>query len=480
MTSTIPHAVLIPEPAQGHVTPFIHLAKLLHRRGFYITFVNSEYNHRRLLKSRGPNSLNGVDGFRFEAIPDGLPPSDDDDVTQDIAQLCLSQAKHSVVPFRDLLQRLNTTLDSPAVTCVVADGVMTFAYKVAEEMGIPAVLFWTTSACGFMGYLHFAELIRRGYTPFKDESFLTNGYLETRIDWVPGMPNIRLRDFPSFIRTTDPDEAMLNFDGNEAQYARTASGVILNTFDDLENPVLQAMAAIIPNLYTIGPLPLLLAKTQISASVIGSSLWKEDLSCLQWLDTKEAGTVVYINFGSITVVTAEQLKEFALGLRNSGYPFLWVLRPDLVRGEKATLPDDFEGNGKVVSWCEQEEVLAHRAVGAFLTHCGWNSTVESICRGVPMICWPFFAEQTTNCRYACGEWGVGVEMEGEVKREVVERMVKEVMEGEKGLEMRRRAREWKEVAEAAVAQGGSSFAGMERLVHHLRTECFTEYSASSS
>lgn len=167
-----PHAVLVPQPAQGHVTPMLHLAKALHARGFHVTFVNSEYNHRRVLRSRGPGSLDGVDGFRFEAIPDGLPPPSDsghnDDVTQDIAALCLSTTKNSAAPFRALLSRLKENDDgTPPVSCVIADGVMSFAQRVAEEVGVPALLFWTTSACGFVGYLHFAELVRRGYVPLK-------------------------------------------------------------------------------------------------------------------------------------------------------------------------------------------------------------------------------------------------------------------------------------------------------------------------
>ncbi|KAI0494753.1 hypothetical protein KFK09_024896 [Dendrobium nobile] len=477
MASPIPHAVLIPEPAQGHVTPLLQLAKILHHRGFHITFVNSEYNHRRFLRSRGPTSLDGVAGFRFEAIPDGLPSSEDDDVTQDIPQLCLSQAKHSVAPFRELLLRLNSASGSPPVSCVVADGVMTFAQRVAEEMGIPAVVFWTTSACGFMAYLHFAELIKRGYVPLKDESCLTNGYLETPISWIPSMPGIRLKDFPSFIRTTDPNDIMLNFDGNEAQNARTARGLILNTFNELEDSVIQALNSIFPNLYTIGPLPLFISQQTTNNSSISSNLWKEDLSCLQWLDKQEACSVLYVNFGSITVVTGDQLREFAWGLKNSGFPFLWIMRPDLVRGEeKAAIDEVLEGveetgRGKMARWCVQEEVLGHRAVGGFLTHCGWNSTMESICGGVGMICWPFFAEQQTNCRYVCGEWGIGAEIEGDLKRDKVEGIVREVMEGEKGKEIRVRAREWKERARRAVAIGGSSFEGLERLVSFLRNGC---------
>ena len=146
-----PHAVLIPQPAQGHVTPMLHLAKALHARGFHITYVNSEYNHRRLLRSRGPASLAGAAGFRFEAVPDGLPPSDNDDVTQDIAALCLSTTEHSAAPFRDLLARLNATPGAPPVSCVVADGVMSFAQRVAEEMGIRALVFWTRAPADSWG-----------------------------------------------------------------------------------------------------------------------------------------------------------------------------------------------------------------------------------------------------------------------------------------------------------------------------------------
>jgi hypothetical protein len=166
------HAVLIPQPAQGHVTPMLHLAKALHARGFFVTYVNSEYNHRRLLRSSGPGALAGAAGFRFEAVPDGMPESGNDDVTQDIAALCVSTTRHSAEPFRELLVRLNSTPGTPPVSCVIADGVMSFAQRVAEEMGILALVFWTTSACGFMGYLHFAELIRRGYVPLKGTKLL--------------------------------------------------------------------------------------------------------------------------------------------------------------------------------------------------------------------------------------------------------------------------------------------------------------------
>lgn len=161
-----PHLICVPYPAQGHISPMLQLAKLLHFRGFYITFVNTEFNHQRLVRSRGPDSVMGLDDFRFETIPDGLPTLDQDR-TQDIPALSDSIAKNCHPPFLSLLKKLNSTPGAPPVTCIVSDAVMSFTLQAAEELGIPEYLFFTPSACGVMGYLHYAELIERGYIPLK-------------------------------------------------------------------------------------------------------------------------------------------------------------------------------------------------------------------------------------------------------------------------------------------------------------------------
>jgi len=164
-----PHAVCIPYPAQGHINPMLKLAKILHHKGFHITFVNTEFNHRRLLRSRGSHSLDGLLSFRFVTIPDGLPTCDAD-ATQDIPSLCKSTTETCLGPFRDLLAKLNetnNTSNAPPVTCIVSDGIMSFTLAAAQEIGVPEVLFWTTSACGFLGYMHYTTLIEKGFTPLK-------------------------------------------------------------------------------------------------------------------------------------------------------------------------------------------------------------------------------------------------------------------------------------------------------------------------
>lgn len=146
----------------------LKLVKLLHHKGFHITFVNSEFNHQRLLKSRGPNSLSGLPTFQFETIPDGLPPTDLD-ATQDVPSLCSSTHNNCLAPFRELLSRLNNSsaFQVPPVTCIVSDGIMSFTLTAAEEPGIPDVFFWTTGASGFMGYVLYRHLFERGLFPLK-------------------------------------------------------------------------------------------------------------------------------------------------------------------------------------------------------------------------------------------------------------------------------------------------------------------------
>nr|BAG80542.1 glycosyltransferase [Lycium barbarum] len=467
-----PHAVCIPFPAQGHINPMLKLAKILHHKGFHITFVNTEYNHRRLLKSRGPNALNGLSSFRYETIPDGLPPCDAD-ATQDIPSLCESTTTTCLGPFKDLLAKLNNTLEVPPVSCIVSDGVMSFTFAAAQELGVPEVLFWTTSACGFLGYMHYSTIIEKGYTPLKDASYLTNGYLETTLDCIPGMENIRLRDLPSFLRTTNPDEFMVKFVLQETEKARKASAIVLNTFETLESEVLESLRTLLPPVYPIGPLHLLVKHVDDeNLKGLGSSLWKEEPECIQWLDTKEPNSVVYVNFGSITVMTPNQLIEFAWGLANSQQDFLWIIRPDIVSGDEAILPPEFveetKKRGMLASWCSQEEVLNHPAIGGFLTHSGWNSTLESISSGVPMICWPFFAEQQTNCWFSVTKWGVGMEIDNNVKRDEVESLVRELMVGEKGKQMKKKTIEWKNLAQESAKQStGSSYVNIEKVVNDI-------------
>ena len=173
------------------------------------------------------------------------------------------------------------------------------------------------------------------------------------------------------------------------------------------------------------------------------------------------------------IIVIDQV-EFAWGLANSNHYFLWIIRPDLVTGESAVLPLEFSAETKkrgfIAGWCPQERVLNHPSVGGFLTHSGWNSTIESLSAGLPLMCWPFFGDQQTNCRFTCTEWGVGMEIDNDVKRDEIDKLVREFMEGDNGKKWKNKAMEWKILAEKAAAPGGSSSFNLDKLVNVLLSD----------
>ncbi|KAE9454902.1 hypothetical protein C3L33_13190, partial [Rhododendron williamsianum] len=204
------------------------------------------------------------------------------------------------------------------------------------------------------------------------------------------MKDIRLKDLPSFIRTTDPDEIIFKYVMESMEKSSKASAIVLQTYAELEPGLLNALTSMFPFVYSIGPLQLLL--NQILAydksNSIGYNLWKEEFECLNWLESKEPESVIYVNFGSLAVITQKQLEELGWGIVNSRHNFLWIIRPDLV----------------------------------------------------------------------------GMEIGGDVKRDEVEKVVREVMGGEKGKKMKEKAMEWRELAEKATGSDGSSTLDLNMLV----------------
>ncbi|XP_059669805.1 7-deoxyloganetic acid glucosyltransferase-like [Cornus florida] len=205
------------------------------------------------------------------------------------------------------------------------------------------------------------------------------------------------------------------------------------------------------------------------------SLREQDRTCLTWLDCQPSKSVIYVSFGSLTILTREQLLEFWYGLVNSEKLFLLVIREGLIPEEDNKLvetPLDLlvgtRDRGCIVGWAPQEEVLTHRAVGGFLTHSGWNSTLESILAGVPMICWPQIADQQVNSRCVGELWKVGVDMKDICDRLTVEKMVRNLMDGKREKIMKSIA-ENSRMACDSVRDGGSSYCNLEKLIEDIRS-----------
>jgi len=292
--------------------------------------------------------------------------------------------------------------------------------------------------------------------------------MEQIIPCIPGLPHLRIKDLSfSLLRMN-----MLEFVKSEGQAALEADLILLNTFEDLDRPVIDALRDRLPPLYTIGPLGLLSESGNDTISDISASMWTEETSCVKWLDCQDPSSVIYVSFGSITVMSREELLEIAWGLEASKQPFLWVIRPGLIDGQPDVLPAEFLERVKdrsfLVRWAPQMKVLSHPSVGGFLTHSGWNSTLESICAGVPMISRPFLAEQPTNGRFVSEVWKIGMAMSEDVKREDVEDLVRRLMRSEEGQQMRKTVGELRDASMRAVRQGGSSHNSMEKFVQEIQ------------
>ncbi|XP_071712778.1 UDP-glycosyltransferase 85C2-like [Rutidosis leptorrhynchoides] len=456
-----PHVIFVPYPVQSVIKSMLKLAELLHHKGFRITFVNTEIIHKRFLESGGPHCLDGSPDFQFKTIPDA---SSVDDALQ------LWNAVET--KFLDIFLDLVTSLPDPP-TCIISDGLMSaFTVDAAQKMNVPVMLCWPIAACSYMCFYQMKSLVEKGVIPLKDTSQET---LEKTLDWIPGMKDIRIRDLPS-MAWTNPLGKFFTFAMEAAQRSHEVSRNIIHTFDELEGSIVEAISSMLSHVYTIGPLQLLVdqipkeEKEKEQSNFNGYSLFKEEPECLKWLESKKPNSVIYVSFGSSAVISRQDLIELGWGLANSNHYFLWIIRSDMVIGESAVLPPEFadhiKDRGYIGSWCPQEKVLNHGSVGGFLTHGGWSSTIESLTAGVPMICRPFVGDQMPDCRYICNEWGVGLEMEGNLERENVENLVRELM-GETGQKLRNKAMEWKAKAQIATAPNGSSALNFEKLVEEI-------------
>lgn len=284
---------------------------------------------------------------------------------------------------------------------------------------------------------------------------------------IPELPPLRVKDLPE----PDLDEPYKTdrdqFRASTLELTKSSSGVIFNSFEDLEQTALAKLQQDLPiPVFLIGPFH----KYSMGSS---SSLLEEDQRCLVWLDKQAPMSVLYISFGSMAVIEKTELEEIAWGLANSEQPFLWVIRHDSIHGhERVELPQGFKDKtaekGLIVKWAPQLQVLAHPAVGGFWTHSGWNSTLESIGEGVPMLCYPHIWDQKVNARYVSEVWKVGIQLEGGLHRVEIEWAIRRLMVKE-GSEIRERVRDLKKKIERSLSVGGSSYLALEKLIKHIES-----------
>ncbi|XP_078156899.1 UDP-glycosyltransferase 76B1-like [Carex rostrata] len=434
--------LLFPLPYQGHINPMLELASLLHSRGFAITIFHTQFN------SIDPTKHPSYD---FISIVDGTTP--DQFEQDDILSQFIVLNNNCEGPFHDSLTKILD--ENKGVACLVADLHWYKMHAVAKRLGVASLVLRTGSAASLRCFITFPVLRAKGYYPLQESQ---------KDELVTELPPYRVKDLIGMNNSNIVDLAMILTQDVEA--AKNSSGIIINTFNAIESDDIKKLHQefSVP-IFAIGPLHKFTSQLQ-------SSLLPPDRSCLDWLDTQAPNSVLYASFGSLASMDYGEFLETAWGLANSGQPFLWVVRPGSIRGtENAYMPDGFDeevrGRGKVFAWVPQLEVLAHDAVGGFWTHNGWNSTLEGISEGVPMICRPYFGDQMGNARYVTHVWKVGIELEEKLERRMIAKAVRSLMREKEGNAMRERMRELRRNASDCIKANGSSYSAINKLVDHI-------------
>ncbi|KAF8404984.1 hypothetical protein HHK36_009879 [Tetracentron sinense] len=477
------HVFFLPLMAHGHMIPAIDMARLFAARGLKVTIITTPLNAPLFSNTIDRDRQLGIDIsiriIRFPSVEAGLPEGCElvNDVTSP------EIAPNFFKAINMLQQPLQHLLEESLPDCVVADLFFPWMTDIAAKLGIPRLVFPGTSFFSIC----VADSFDR-YAPHKKVTSDTEAFI------VPGLPDqitmtrLQLQDY---LRAETPIQFGKMMD-QIAESELRAYGVLVNSSYELEPAYAEHYKKIIGRkAWHIGPVSLC-NRNAADKVERGKIATIDEHDCLSWLDSKKPNSILYVCFGSISRFSAAQLLEIAMGLEASGHSFIWVVRKETSNGkndEKQWLPEGFEermeGKGLIIrGWAPQLLILEHEAIGGFVTHCGWNSTLEGMSAGVPMITWPIFAEQFYNEKLVTQVLKIGVEVGAQewqdwnewgedskvlVQRDEIKEAVTRLMDGgEEAEQMRIRARELGEKARRAVEDGGSSYTDLTAVIEDLR------------
>ncbi|XP_020593772.1 UDP-glycosyltransferase 83A1-like [Phalaenopsis equestris] len=457
-----PHALVLPYPAQGHVYPLMQLSFCLLDRGFRITFVNTEFNHERVVAAMAMESGGyEVKRFHMVKIPDGLEADDRRDNLGRITEAFLRVMPQSL---EKLMKENKDSAKEERFSCFIVDGYMAWSLGVAKEMGLQTAVFWT-AAPGFLSFIFsIGKLIEDGVIDENGQP-KKNGLIQL----APGMNPVDSSKLAWNCFDSNTRRIAFHHTFSNGKSVAEEKYILCNSFYELEKPAFNFS----PNMLPVGPLH---ASHQYAKQISFGSFWSPDEACLAWLDTKPANSVVYVAFGSSTIFNQTQFHELALGLELMGRPFLWIVRPDMTTDTEDNdnylrcFKERVRDRGNIMSWCPQTKVLKHPAISCFLSHCGWNSTLEGVTSGVPFLCWPYYADQFYDQSYITVVWRVGLSLlcdeEGIVTKDEIGSKVEELI-GD--VNIKKRCLALKEMARSSVETGGSSFENLNRFADAMRS-----------
>ncbi|XP_015890957.3 anthocyanidin 3-O-glucosyltransferase 6 [Ziziphus jujuba] len=471
MKKSLAELVFIPLPFWSHLNPAIEVAKLLikhdHRLSITMLLMKSPTMDSKLDSHIESLASSKSDRLNFIILPCHYPSSQTTTMT--------SFVEHQKPHVKNFVSKL---IDSTRLAGFVVDLVCTSMMEVAKEFGIPYYVLSTASSASASLMFHLQALYDECNIDFAELKNNRDGELV-----LPSFMNpVPIRVLPDMML----DKAEFSLFINYFRSTREAKGIIINTFVELESHVLRSLFddKRLPPVYTVGPIVNL-------PSDVGSGGENNDSDeMIKWLDDQPPSSVVFLCFGNLGTFSEGQVKEIACALENSGIRFLWSLRQRPSDGKNSITPSSYTDStdvlpygflnrtaeiGKVIGWAPQAAILAHRAIGGFVSHCGWNSTLESLWFGVPVATWPLYSEQQFNAFELVKELGLAVEIKLDYVMDSMDQTVVSAREIEMGIRkvmehdsnVRKRVQEISEKGRKALMDGGSSFISLSRLINDV-------------
>ncbi|KAF3432674.1 hypothetical protein FNV43_RR23776 [Rhamnella rubrinervis] len=450
MSSLEPHVAILAFPFGTHAAPLLAILRRLASASpnTHFSFFSTLHSNNSIFLPKHTDINNNVKPYN---VSDGVPEGHQLQLAinpQEAIELFMEATPHN------FLEAFKVAVADTGreITCLITDAFFSFAADLAQDMGVPWLPFWTAGPIPLSVHLY-TDRIRQWHSTTThandedDEPGLLN--------FIPGMSKLVVKDLPEGVVFGNLKSIFSRMLHQMGSVLPRATSVFINSFEELEPTVTQDLKSKFRKYLNVGPFNL--------ASPLPPA--PDPSGCLAWLDNHKASSVAYIGFGSVTVPSPDEVKAVAEGLEASGVAFVWSIKDN----SKTHLPEGFidrsKSQGMLVSWAPQREILSHGSVGVFITHCGWNSLLESIEGGVPVICRPFFGDQRLNARMVEDVLEIGVKVEGGfLTKPGILKCLDRLLHQDKGKKIRERIKELKELATHAVGPQGSSTHNFKTLL----------------
>lgn len=465
--------IFVPAPVRGHLISMVELAKLLINRNesLSVTIFIMKFPYDIGVSSY-MDSLSSNPIPRFSILK--IPPSNSESYKSQSYHTMISTFIEShVTNVKNEVVAMTQPDRAARLAGFVLDIFCVSMIDIANELNVPAYVYLTSGASYLGIILHLQAM-----TDYEKKDIISEYQKSDAQLSIPYFKNqVPAKVLPAICLDEKGSEVTLSW----GRKFREMKGIIVNTFAELETYAVQSLIADtkIPPVYAVGPN---LNITSLGQDIDGAA------DVFTWLDEKPLSSVVFLCFGSYGSFLEDQVREIALALEHSGHPFLWSLRPVGIESHLKRyanlddiLPPGFlertSGIGKVIGWAPQVAVLSHHAVGGFVSHCGWNSILESVWFGVPVATWPLYAEQQLNAFEMVNELEMAVDIcidyehhafsknKVIIEAKIMESKIREVMKD--GSDIRKRVAEIKGQSRAAMAVNGSSYSNLNRLIEDI-------------